>query len=140
MNMEKKTERKKSTGKIILLIAVLIVAALAMLSVYKLFMPQGEAGKKVITVTVVHADQSKKEFTFQTSEAYLGPVITDAGLVEGEDGQYGLFITSADGETADTSRQQWWCITREGESLSTSADQTPIKNGDHFELTLTEGY
>ena len=44
------------------------------------------------------------------------------------------------GETADASRQQWWCLTKGGESVNTSADQTPIADGDVFELTLTEGY
>ena len=43
-------------------------------------------------------------------------------------------------ETADESLQQWWCITREGEMLSTGADQTPITDGEQYELTLTEGY
>lgn len=46
----------------------------------------------------------------------------------------------ADGETADESLQQWWCLTRDGESVNTSADQTPIHDNERFELTLKEGY
>ena len=61
-------------------------------------------------------------------------------LVAGEIGQYGLFITTVDGETADDSKQQWWCITKGGEQGNTSADTTPIGDGDQFELTLTQGY
>ena len=67
-------------------------------------------------------------------------VLTENGLAEGTESAYGLFITTVDGETADESLQQWWCITREGEMLSTGADQTPIAHGEQYELTLTEGY
>ena len=50
------------------------------------------------------------------------------------------FGTEADGETANESLQQWWCITKGGEQVNTSVDSTPIQDGDHFELTLKEGY
>ena len=60
--------------------------------------------------------------------------------MDGESGEYGLFITTVDEETADDSKQQWWCITKGGEQVTTSADQTPVSDGDAFELTLKEGY
>ena len=31
-------------------------------------------------------------------------------------------------------------ITKAGEQVNTSADQTPVADGDEFELTLKEGY
>ncbi|MCI8503953.1 MAG: DUF4430 domain-containing protein [Dorea sp.] len=111
-----------------------------MFGIYKTFMPKGQAGAKEITVTVVHGDKTEKDFTYQTDEAYLGAVLQKEELVEGTDGEYGLFITSVDGEAADDSKEQWWCITKEGEQLNTSADQTPIADGEQFELTLKEGY
>ena len=137
--MENNTQ-KHSAKKTLLLIAALVIAAAAMFCIYKVFIPKGQTGAKEITVTVVHADQSSKDFVYQTDEAYLGAVIEAEGLVEGTDGDYGLFITSVDGETADDSKEQLWCITKGGESVNTSADQTPIENGDQFELTMMEGY
>ena len=137
--MENNTQ-KHSAKKTLLLIAALVIAAAAMFCIYKVFIPKGQTGATEITVTVVHADQSSKDFVYQTDEAYLGAVIEAEGLVEGTDGDYGLFITSVDGETADDSKEQWWCITKGGESVNTSADQTPIENGDQFELTMMEGY
>lgn len=131
---------KKSRARIIILVAVLVVIAVGMFGIYKAFMPKGEVGSKEITVLVVHGDKSETENTYHTEEAYLGPVVTGDGLVEGEDGDYGLYIKTVDGETADDSKQQWWCITKDGENVNASADQTPIEDGDHFELTLKEGY
>ena len=102
--------------------------------------PQPFVGAKEISVVVTHGDQTEKTFTYQTNAEYLGEVLLENELVDGERGQYGLFITMVDGETADDSKQQWWCITKGGERLNTSADTTPIGDGDQFELTLTEGY
>lgn len=136
----KEMNEKQSSKKVIILIAALVIAAIAMFGIYKVFMPKGQTGAKEITVTVVHADETSKDFVYQTDAAYLGEVLKSEELVEGTEGEFGMFITSVDGETADDSKEQWWCITKGGEALNTSADQTPIEDGEKFELTLTEGY
>lgn len=136
----KNTTEERSVTRTIVLIILLAAAALAMFGIYKAFMPKGQAGVKEVTVTVVHGDKTEKDFVYQTDKAYLGEVMKEEGLVEGEEQEYGIFISAADGEKADDSKEQWWCITKGGESVNTSADQTPIEDGDHFELTLMEGY
>ena len=115
--------------------AALVVAALLLLGLWYGNRPQGQAGDKTITVEVVHADESSREFTYQTSEEFLGPVLIQEGLVQGEESTYGLFITTVDGETAEGN--QWWCITQDGQMVETGADTTPIADGDHFELTMS---
>ena len=97
----------------------------------------GEEKAKAIAVTVVHGDGSEKVFEYDTDETYLAPVLTEEGLVEG---QYGLFITTVDGEEADESKEEWWCITEDGEPSSVSASELEIEDGDQFELTMTVGY
>lgn len=119
--------------------ALVLVCLLAAL-LYMQTRPEPSVGDKTIDVVVVHGDGSEADFQYQTDAEYLGDVLTENGLVEGTESAYGLFITTVDGETADDSLQQWWCITREGEMLSTGADQTPIADGEQYELTLTEGY
>lgn len=137
--MTKKTNTKTNKKPVIALIAVLL-AALLMFFLYQTFMPKGEKGDKTITVTVVHGDGSEKEFTCRTDEAYLAEVLIAEGIVEDNPSDYGLYILEADGETADESNQEWWCITKGGESLNTGASDTPIEDGDQFELTLTTGF
>ena len=125
----------KKDKKAILITAVLL-AVLCLLAAlgYQRFAPKGVAGEKEITVKVIHGDSGEKEFTYTTDEKFLGAVLEAEGLAEGEEGPYGLFITTVDGE------KQWWCLTKGGETVNTSATQTPIEDGDVFELTLTEGY
>ena len=97
-------------------------------------------GEKEITVSVVHGDGSEKEFTYHTDEEFLGPVLLEAGLIAGDEGEFGIFIHTVDGEEIDANNQEWWCLTKAGESVMTGADTTPIASGDSFELTLTGGY
>lgn len=132
--------KQSNTKKIVLSLAALLIVIAALLGVYRLTGGTAAQGAKSITVEVVHGDGSLKTFDCDTEREYLGEVLADEKLVEGEEGAYGLFITTVDGETADDGKQQWWCITKGGEQLNTGADQTPIADGDHYELTLTTGY
>lgn len=130
--------KNKKTNLIAVIVLVVVLAAAGLL--YMKFKPDTTAGDKEITVKVSALENGEKSFTYQTDAEYLGEVLTANKLIEGEDGQYGLFITTANGVKADDSKQQWWCITKGGEQVNTSVDQTPIQDGDQFELTLTEGY
>ena len=130
----------KNQRKIIISLAVLVVVIAAMFGIYQFTKPASAAGEKTITVEVVHKDETVKSFEYHTQQEFLGDVLVDEALVEGENGAYGLFITSVDGEAADDSNQEWWCITKEGGQVNTSADQTPISEGDKYELTLMIGY
>lgn len=107
---------------------------------YLKFKPQAQQGEKEITILVIHGDQTEKEFQYRTDAEYLVEVLKENELVDGEEGEYGLFIKTVDGETADEGKQQWWCITKGGEQVNTSADQTPVADGEQFELTLKEGF
>ena len=130
--------KNKKTNLIAVIVLVVVLAAAGLL--YMKFKPGTTAGDKEITVKVSALENGEESFTYQTDAEYLGEVLTANKLIEGESGQYGLFITTANGVKADDSKQQWWCITKGGEQVNTSADQTPIQDGDQFELTLTEGY
>lgn len=129
----------KKKGTLIAGVLLVLVCVLAGIVAMK-FKPQTVAGEKEVTVVVVHGDASEETFTYQTDAEYLGEVLLNDGLIAGETGQYGLYILTVDGETADDSRQQWWCITKGGEQVNTSVDTTPIQDGDQYELTLKEGY
>lgn len=129
---------KKKSTVIAAVVLVVLIAVAGLL--YVKFKPATTQGEKEITVVVVHADKTEKTFTYQTDAEYLREVLEDNGLIAGDESEYGLFVKTVDGETADDSKQQWWCITKGGESLNTSVDQTPINDKDQFEFTLTEGY
>lgn len=119
---------------------VLIILCIAAGILYSSAKPKTELGEKEVAVVVVHGDDTKTDYTFHTDAEYLREVLEENDLIEGEDGPYGIFITVVDGEAADSTKQQWWCITKEGERVNTSADEAPVTDGCQYELTLTEGY
>ena len=86
-----------------------------------------KAGEKAITVTI-NTDATNLE------DALLG-----AGLVEGEDGAYGLFIKKVNGIVADYDVDgAYWAMYKDGEYLTKGANETAITSGDHFELVRTK--
>lgn len=127
----------KGNKKTLFAVAALAVAAALLLGIWYVTKPQTQAGAKTVAVEVVHSDAGAKEFTYHTDAEYLGELLLAEKLAEGEQGAYGLFITTVDGETAQESLRQWWCITKEGERVDTGADSTPIADGDRFELTMS---
>lgn len=129
--------KKKQT---IILAAVLVTLCLAAGILYNQFKPQTSEGEKNITVTVIHGDESSKEFSYTTDAEYLGDILQAEGLISGDQGEYGLYVKVVDGEEINETNQEWWCLTKGGESVNTGVDMTPIADGDTYELTFTVGY
>ena len=102
--------------------------------------PAPEAAEKKITVTVIHGDGSQKEFEYETTAEIFGDVLRDEKLAEGQESDLGLFVTTVDGETADDGQQQWWKVSVNGEMAEKGVDETPVNDGDEFELALTTGW
>lgn len=97
-------------------------------------------GGKNITVVVVHADGTQKEFAYSTDAEYLGEVILSEGLVEGEEGPYGLVISAVDGETASwEENQSYWALYEGEEYATTGADGVVLKDGGVYKLVYTIG-
>ncbi len=130
----------QNTKKTLLGLLILVAAVVVMLLLYKQFSPKPVEGSKKITAEVILEDGSSKAFEIQTDEEYLRGALEQIGLISGTEAEYGMFVTTVDGRTVDDSKQEWWCFTLDGQSLNTSVDTTPVKDGDHFEITLTVGY
>ena len=91
------------------------------------------------TVIVVHADGSEKTFTYETDEEVVGPVLTDAGLLEGNAGPYGLEITVVDGEKAVYAEDNAYWAVYEGEEYALQGiDTTPVKENQIYKLVWTK--
>ena len=133
-------EKKNKNKKGLVAVLVLIVAVVAAAAVYMATRPATDKGDKSIVVEVVHKDGETKEFSYDTDAEYLRDVLEPAGLIAGSDSEYGMFVETVDGYTADGSNEEWWCFTKGGEMLSTGVGTTPVADGDQFEITLTVGY
>ena len=128
-------------NKKILIAAIAVVAVLAlMVGIWLITRPDTQEGAKTITVTVVHKDKTEKTFTYHTDEEFLGPVLLAEGLIEGEEGPYGIMISTVDGELADWNVDQGYWAVYEGEEYAMQGiDQTPVYDGSTFKLVYTIG-
>lgn len=129
-------QKKKWLGAVIgFAVLALVIAAVAI--VYVQTRPEPDIGNKTVTVKIVYDDQ---EFvrTIETEATYLRGAVDE--FVKGDETQTGLFIKEVNGRKADDSKQEWWCITKGGETVMTGVDTTPIADGDTFEITLMVGY
>lgn len=131
--------RKKKNTKLIAILAAVAVVIAAALLVWGLS-GSGSAGEKTVVVQVVHGDGSTRDFTLKTEEENLGRALVEGEVVVDNQSTYGLYILTVDGETANEANQEWWCLTKNGESVNTGADEVVIADGEHYELTLTVGY
>lgn len=130
----------KKTRNIIIAVAVLLVLVVGALLVWNHFKPVAQVGAKSIVLEVVHGDESTKEFKIQTDAENLRGALEQESLIEGSDSEYGLFVETVDGETANMDNQEWWCFTKGGETLMTGVDDTMIADGEHYEATFTVGW
>jgi hypothetical protein len=128
--------------KVVVLGVLLVVIVAAFAVVYQVFIPKGFAGTKTIAVDIFPDGDDGDSYskTIQTKEAYLGQALKDEKLIAGTESEYGFYITAVDGLAADDSKQQWWCITKGGAEVFTGVDDTPILDGETYELTLKTGY
>ena len=130
----------KKNGKLIIAAVAVLVLAAVVAGVWAATRPAASQGTKTITVEVVHKDESSKTFTYHTDAEYLGEVLQAEGLVKGDPGDYGLYITEVDGEAAVYETDgAYWAFYQGGEYANQSVDQTPINDGDAFSLVYTVG-
>ena len=128
--------KRKTLALVLTLIALVLIIAL----VWFVNRPQAVTGSKTVTVEVVHGDGTEKAFLIRTDAETLRQACEEQDLIAGRESEYGLYVLTVDGETADESIQQWWCITKGGEEHFYGVDDTMIQDGEQYEFTLKTGW
>lgn len=119
----------------IITVVVIVAAAVLAAGLYFGTRPETGSGEKSFTVTVVHADGSEKVLHYTSNEEYLGTVLQAEGLVEGYQGDFGLYMEKVDGEEAiyaDTGA--YWSFYIGEEYALTGIDKTPIEDAASYKL------
>nr|MBQ8244920.1 DUF4430 domain-containing protein [Oscillospiraceae bacterium] len=95
-----------------------------------------------VSFKVVVTDLDGKETTFEYSSnaASVGEALVEEGLIEGHETEYGLYIDTVNGITADWDADQtYWAFYINGEYATTGIDGTEIAADTTYGLTLTKG-
>ena len=79
-----------------------------------------------------------KAYNVSTDETTIGAALLSLGLIEGEQGDYGLMVTTIDGVRADyTLDGAYWAFYVNGEYAMTGVDATEIAVGNSYHFTYT---
>lgn len=123
------------TKKILLGVCVLAVAGLLIWAVAGQ-QTKTDKSEKNIRVEVVHKDGETASFEYSTEQPFLGPLLLEEDLIEGDSGSYGLFVTEVDGEKADFEKDGgWWKLSVNGQDSETGADSVPVEDGAVYTWT-----
>lgn len=143
-NMHKKErnmeQKKVSKGKIALGAAALVVIVGLLIGVYSAFGAKAVAGSKDITIEVVNKAEESILYELSTDAEFLRQAMEEAeGLTfEGEEGSYGLAISSVNGEVADYNVDgSYWGFYVNEEYCNYGVDTQPVMDGDAFKIVYT---
>lgn len=126
--------------KMIIAVVAFVAVIAVMAGLFLATRPETVEGGKTITVTVVHKDGTEKVLEYTTDAEYLGDVIVAEGLVNGEEGPYGLYFDTVDGETASwDADHSYWSILIGEEYATVGADGIVLTDGGEYSLVYTIG-
>ena len=96
-------------------------------------------GNTVFDLTIVNAEQKEVNVEVHTDEETVGAALMDCGILAGEDGPYGLYIKTVNGDTYDYEEDgKYWAFYINGEYGMTGVDVTTIAEGDYYALKAEE--
>ena len=125
-------------------VVVLIVAALVSCggeenknvwddAIYKESTMLGSGSKTVIVELKV--EENFITFTLFTDASTVGAALVEHGLIEGEEGAYGMYVKKVNGITADYDVDgHYWAFYIDGEYALTGVDTTAIDAGRVYRL------
>ena len=98
----------------------------------------GEGNTKIL-FTVVDKDGNETNFEIHTDKETVGDALLEVDLIEGEPGDYGLYVKTVNGITADYDTDgTYWGFFVNGEYATSGVDTTPIKEGEIYSFKVSK--
>ncbi len=87
--------------------------------------------------TVVDMEGAETHFTIRTDKKMVGEALEELGLIAGEESEYGLFVKTVNGITADFDKDGvYWAFYAGGEYAQTGVDATQITQGESYSFKV----
>lgn len=94
-------------------------------------------GQTVFTFNVTDADGNETNFEIHTDKETVGDALLELNLIAGEDSEYGLYVKTVNGITADYDKDQtYWAFYVNGEYAQTGVDSTNVTAGDTYSFKV----
>lgn len=87
-------------------------------------------GEKSFTFVIADKEGAETTLEIHTDAESVGDALSQLGLIDGEEGQYGLYVKSVNGIEADYDKDGvYWAFYIDGEYALTSVDATEVTDG-----------
>lgn len=97
-------------------------------------------GATAFTLVIKQLDGSAITATINTDAETVGEALEALGILEGEEGPYGIYIKAVNGVTAVYEEDgTYWAFYIDGEYAMTGADVTPITAGAEYTFAVQKG-
>lgn len=94
-------------------------------------------GSTVFTFTVVDQEKEETRFEIHTDKEMVGDALQELELIDGDEGEYGLFVKTVNGITVDYDKDgKYWAFYVNDEYAQTGVDTTKITQGDVYSLRV----
>lgn len=96
-------------------------------------------GETQFTFVVADIDGNAKTFTINTNETTVGAALVNIGIIAGDESEYGLYVKSVNGVTADWNVDQtYWAFYINDEYAMTGVDATEIVAGSTYKFQISK--
>ena len=121
-----------------LILCAVLIAAMALMAVGCGSKPAETAASGVsFTFVVKDLEGNESTFNITTDKATVGEALLDEGLISGKDSEYGLYVKTVNGITADYDKDQtYWAFYVNGEYAQTGVDSTNVTAGDTYSFKV----
>lgn len=94
-------------------------------------------GQTTFVLTVVDGDGKETDYEVHTDKKTVGDALLDVDFIAGEEGEYGLYVKTVNGITADYDVDQtYWSFYIGDEYAVTGVDATDIEEGVTYTLKV----
>ena len=132
--------QKKSSKKVILGVAALVVVIGVLAVIYNVFREKPVEGSKSVTIEVVNKEKESTTYRLKTDAEYLRQVMEEAEGLEfsGTESEYGMMVDTVNGDLADYNADgAYWGFFVNGEYCNYGIDTQPVEDGDVFGIVYT---
>ena len=94
-------------------------------------------GAHSFTLEITDADGKTITATINTDEETVGVALLKLNIIQGENSDYGLYVKTVNGITADYDKDQtYWSFYIDGEYAQTGVDMTAVNDGSTYKLAI----
>ena len=132
----------KTTKKLLSLVLICTLLISAMLAFSGCDAKPTGTGKEVsFTVLVIDKEGNETKFEITTDKATVGEALLEEKLIDGEQGDYGLYIKTVNGILADYDVDgTYWGVYVNGESAVTGVDSIEVTEGATYTFKVETGF